>query len=130
MKARKASCTCGQLSVITQGEPQRVSVCHCLACQSRTGSTYGVHAVFPSELVRASGTATEFVRVGDAGSTGRSYFCPTCGSTVYLRVNDGATTLVPVGAFADPGFPAPTRSVYEERMHKWVSMPDGIEHIF
>jgi hypothetical protein len=36
---------------------------------------------------------------------------------------------VPVGAFADPTFPAPTFSVYEEHMHSWVVMPDGIDHM-
>jgi hypothetical protein len=37
---------------------------------------------------------------------------------------------IPVGAFADPAFPGPGLSVYEERMHGWVTMPDQIEHIF
>ena len=35
---------------------------------------------------------------------------------------------VPVGAFADPGFPAPRVSVYEGRRHAWVSVPDNVEH--
>ena len=33
-----------------------------------------------------------------------------------------------LGAFADPGFPAPVFSVYEERMHAWVGLPPGVEH--
>ena len=36
---------------------------------------------------------------------------------------------IPVGAFTDPQFPAPTISVYEERMHSWVRMPEGIERL-
>jgi hypothetical protein len=35
---------------------------------------------------------------------------------------------MPVGVFADPSFPAPVRSIYEKRMHGWVSLPDGIDH--
>lgn len=35
----------------------------------------------------------------------------------------------PVGAFADPEFPGPSISVYEERMHGWISMPADIEHM-
>jgi hypothetical protein len=35
---------------------------------------------------------------------------------------------IPVGAFAEPSFPSPTVSVYEERMHSWVQMPKDIEH--
>jgi hypothetical protein len=36
---------------------------------------------------------------------------------------------IPVGAFADPSFQAPSFSVYEDRMHSWVTMPQDIEHI-
>jgi hypothetical protein len=33
---------------------------------------------------------------------------------------------VAVGAFADPSFPAPVRSVYEPCRHAWVRLPDEI----
>jgi hypothetical protein len=36
---------------------------------------------------------------------------------------------VPAGAFSEPGFPAPSFSVYEERMHPWVCVPVGIERM-
>jgi hypothetical protein len=36
---------------------------------------------------------------------------------------------IPVGAFADSSFPAPTFSVYEDRKHSWVTMPPDIEHM-
>lgn len=47
MTTRTASCSCGQLQIEVQGEPVRVSVCHCLACQRRTGSLFGEQARFP-----------------------------------------------------------------------------------
>jgi hypothetical protein len=34
---------------------------------------------------------------------------------------------IPVGVFADPTFPAPRVSVYEERKHAWVSVPEDAE---
>jgi hypothetical protein len=36
---------------------------------------------------------------------------------------------IPIGAFAEPDFPAPTFSVYEERKHSWVTLPENIEHV-
>jgi hypothetical protein len=36
---------------------------------------------------------------------------------------------IPVGVFAEPLFLAPTLSIYEERKHGWVMMPEGIEHL-
>jgi hypothetical protein len=36
---------------------------------------------------------------------------------------------IPVGAFADPNFPSPGVSVYEERMHQWVVPPAEAKRI-
>jgi hypothetical protein len=36
--------------------------------------------------------------------------------------------IIPVGGFADPGFPPPTVSVYEDRKHSWVVPPPDAEH--
>lgn len=130
MSNRFASCSCGQLTAQVAGEPVRVSICHCLACQRRTGSTFGQQAKFRRDQVSVSGVSSEYVRVGDEGPGAKFHFCPTCGSTVYYNSQGQEEYLaIPVGAFADPSFPTPTFSVYEERMHSWVGLPEGIEHM-
>ena len=86
-----------------------------------------MQARWPREQVRIEGT-----RPSTCGSLTRArsarFFCPTCGATVYYW-SDPERIAVPVGAFADPNFPAPRVSVWEDRMHPWVGLPDGIEHI-
>jgi hypothetical protein len=130
MATRLASCSCDQLTARVVGEPVRVSICHCLACQRRTGSVFAAQAWFPRENVSISGVSTEYVRQGDAGSRSRFHFCAKCGCTVYFAL-EGQTTFVaiPVGAFADPDFPPPRVSVYEGRKHRWVVPPPEAEHI-
>lgn len=130
MSFRTASCSCGQLTATVNAEPVRVSICHCLACQRRTGSVFGAQARFAAESVQISGKATRYVRVGDSGSKASFSFCPACGSTVYYQVEGSEAFIgIPVGAFADPGFQVPAFSVYEEHMHSWVALPEGIEHM-
>jgi hypothetical protein len=130
MTTRRASCRCGQLSVETTGEPVRVSVCHCLACQQRTGSAFSFQARFPLANVRMAGRSREWVRTADSGNRVSYHFCPDCGSTVYYQlVNVPELVAVPVGAFADPQFPHPRFSVYEERRHAWVHVPGNVEHL-
>jgi hypothetical protein len=112
------------------GEPARVSVCHCLACQRRNGSVFGAQARFAREQVTVAGIVSKFVRVGDEGSRATFRFCPHCGATVHYTVADRPDIVaIPVGAFAEPGFPAPSVSVYEERMHSWVGLPAAMEHL-
>lgn len=126
MSSRTASCFCGQLRITVHGEPLGTGVCHCLACQQRTGSVFAALAAFrgPYEV---SGTATEFVRAGDHGARFRFRFCPVCGSNVF-HTEQGRTgsVAVAVGAFADPSFPPPQDSVYECRKHAWVQLPPAV----
>jgi len=126
---RKASCSCGQLLATVKGEPVRVSVCHCLACQRRTGSVFGTQARFRREDVDVKGRSTPFTRAGDTLTHMTFHFCPDCGATVYYDIEGlEGFIAIPVGAFADPAFPAPGFSIYEDRMHSWVALPPGIEH--
>lgn len=126
---RLASCSCGALTAETEGEPLRISVCHCFACQKRTGSAFGVQARFPVDRVRVSGVSTSFARTGDSGGVAMFHFCPICGATVYYTL-DGLPGMVgiPVGAFADPSFPGPKVTVYEARRHPWVELHGIVEH--
>jgi hypothetical protein len=118
-----ASCSCGKLKATCAGEPVRVSVCHCLACQKRTGSAFGVQARFREDQVAVEGHASEYVRVGDEGSRITHRFCPTCGATVaYANSHLPGFIGIPVGAFADPTFPEPTVVVYEARRHPWADV--------
>ena len=122
MSSRTASCTCGQLRIEVHGEPRGVGLCHCLACQSRTGSVFAALASF-SGPYEVSGTATEYVRVGDQGAAFRFRFCPVCGSTVFhTEEGQEGSVGVAVGAFGDGNFPLPQVSVYDSRRHPWVQL--------
>jgi hypothetical protein len=129
MTTRDAACSCGQLRLQADGEAVRISICHCLACQRRTGSAFGVQARFPAEDVRIEGRHTDYVRISDDGE-GRTFsFCPECGATVFYTTESAPDLVaVPVGAFADPDFPPPTVYVYESRRHPWVELPESMHH--
>ena len=118
---RVASCACGQLRVVCHREPSKIALCHCLECQKRTGSTYGIAAFFPRADVELQGEAREYIRTADSGFEVVFHFCPTCGSSVYWEPRRAPDLIaVAVGAFADPAFPAPSQSVFTQRRHAWV----------
>ena len=123
MTTRHASCSCGKLQVVCEGEPLRISLCHCLACQRRTGTAFGNQAAFNRQQITSiSGNSTQFTRVTDTGRSVRFQFCPVCGSTVYWEAERyPGVILVAVGSFADPGFAAPQLSVWERSRHEWVA---------
>ena len=122
MTDRTATCACGQLRVVCRDAPQLVALCHCLDCQRRTGSTYGVAAFFVRDAVDAVGRTATFRRSSDSGHAIVFHFCPDCGSTVFWEpARKPDAVAVAVGCFGDPSFPAPTRAVWDERRHPWVT---------
>jgi hypothetical protein len=93
-----------------------------LACQRRTGSTYGIAAFFPKARAVVSGVEKQFTRQSDSGYPVTFSFCPECGSTVHWEAHrKPGLTAVAVGAFADPTFPAPSKFVYIEHRHRWLA---------
>jgi hypothetical protein len=126
MTTRTAACCCGQLRITIEGEPSRISMCHCLECQRRTGAVLGNQARFAREQITVAGRATAWQRTAESGNKLTFHFCPTCGSTVYWE-NDGLPGIVAVaiGNLADPSFPMPGISVWEETRHPWLALPPG-----
>jgi hypothetical protein len=124
MKTRRAECSCGQLAAICEGEPVRVSVCHCLACKRRTGSAFSNNARYPEERVSFVGRSKEYTRISDAGSRVTYSFCPECGTTVHYKIDaQPGLIAIPIGAFADLDFPPPFLSFYHQsRRYPWVGI--------
>jgi hypothetical protein len=124
MSARHAACSCGKIHLTIEGEPARISMCHCLECQRRTGAVISNQARFRPDQVTIAGTATAWTRTAQSGSAVTFHFCPTCGSTVYWESESfPGYIIVAIGNFADPKFPAPTIAVWEESRHPWLSLP-------
>lgn len=127
---RRAACACGQLSASVEGDPVRVSVCHCRDCQRRSGSAFAAQARFPLENVAFTGEWRTWEKAGDSGGVATFRWCPVCGNSLaYTGGGIDGVVAIALGAF-DPGdAPAPTVSIYESRKQAWVEIVgDGIVH--
>jgi hypothetical protein len=126
---RVAECHCGQLKAIATGEPERVYVCHCKSCQRRTGAVVHSGSSWQKSQVRIEGEHKAYGRPGDSGFEIRFHFCPNCGSSVFWEGDRSpATCGIAVGCFADPSFPPPLSSAYEDAMHPWLVVTSAAEH--
>jgi hypothetical protein len=127
---RTAACRCGRLQVECRGDPIRVSACHCLECQRRTGSAFSVQARWPADRLRIIGGPRSWTRAGDSGARTTYLFCGQCGSTVACASTAwSGVTAVPVGALADPRFPPPRYSFFEATKHSWAAvLGEEVEH--
>ena len=126
-----AQCMCGALR-LTLPVPEAarlVVVCHCLDCQRRSGGPFGLGAFYPAEFATISGDHRKFTRSAASGGNVHNFFCPKCGSTVFWKADNLPGFMgVAVGALADPQYPAPSRSVFEQSKHHWVQIDGVAEH--
>jgi len=68
--------------------------------------------------------------MADSGFEIQFHFCPTCGTTVYWETEKYPDRCgIAVGCFADPTFPPPVMSMYEQFKHFWLHLPPGISHL-
>ena len=119
---RVASCSCGGLTATCQGDPELVALCHCTACQKRTGAPYGIAAFYRRSSVGISGQHSSYERSSDSGFGIVFHFCATCGSTVFWEpARKPDMIAIGVGSFADPGFPGPSKEVHTEDRHRWIA---------
>ncbi|WP_027582395.1 GFA family protein [Bradyrhizobium sp. Ai1a-2] len=124
-----AHCCCGSLRAEVGGEPAFVAACHCLECQRRTGSPFGVSAFFPKDQVRIEGPNKVYDRSSDSGRKVEFHFCPACGSTVFwYPAFIPEFIAIAFGAFADQSMPWPMLSAWEAEGHPWVAFDHELDH--
>ena len=128
MKQRTAACACGSVRIAVEGEPARLSICHCDACKRRTGSAFSWNATFPADQVAIEGETRSWQRDSDEGYWGRHHFCPRCGATAWYEIERRPSMIsIPAGNFTDPDFPAPSVEVYWEKRCPWLPAVPGAE---
>jgi hypothetical protein len=126
---RVAECHCGQLKAIAAGEPERVYACHCKSCQRRTGAVVHSGSSWSRSQVRIEGEHKIYGRPGDSGFEIRFHFCPSCGTSVFWEGDLSPDNCgIAVGCFADPNFPSPVYSAYDDAMHPWLNVTTAKEH--
>lgn len=120
---RQATCSCQALKISCNGDPLSVSLCHCVDCQKRTGSAFGIAAFYERTAIEVTGEESIYKRGSDSGFEVTFHFCPSCGSSVYWEPERRpALVAVAVGAFGDSNFPAPSKQVYCSSRHAWLNI--------
>ncbi len=109
MTTHTAGCLCGDIRLVTTGQPYRVGLCHCLDCRKNHGALFHGSAIFPIAAVTVSGETRAY--------EGR-HFCPRCGSPVFGIFGDEIG--VNLGAFDAPDQFMPSYELWTIRREGWL----------
>lgn len=131
---REGGCVCSGLRFKAWGEPLRVTICHCLWCQRRTGTAFGTEVVYPEERVELLGeTLVRYRHMSDeSGRWLDVEFCGRCGGNLGFRLEaaPGIRTL-PAGTFDDTTWLSPAgqtfRQVFVRSRRDWADASPLVE---
>ena len=82
-------CLCGAFRFTVTGPLENVRLCHCDFCRRGNGSAFSANCKVPTDrfaVVHDAGTLRHFENTPGA----RRFFCGTCGSPVFARIDGDA----------------------------------------
>jgi hypothetical protein len=119
-------CLCGTVRYRLASAPLEAGWCHCRTCQLNSGSPAMVFATVPKgDLVVDQGA--EAIATVASSSFGHRCFCRTCGTPLYMEVDDEPATLdFSVATLDRPGAVAPTFHIFYASRIAWAEAGDTL----
>lgn len=128
----EGSCHCGKIAYEAEVDSTAVQICHCLDCQTLTGSAFRVTTPASPEAFRlVRGEPRIYMKVADSGSRRGHAFCGDCGAPVFrLPTDNNPNYSLRIGGLrqrAELG--PPKRQIWVKRRLPWVSAIGGIPEV-
>jgi len=134
MEQRTGGCICGAVMYSIEGVPKRITICHCTWCQRRTGSAFGVEAVFDDSQISFTGESlTSYRHISDeSGRWLDQHFCSRCGSKLGLTLEAvPGIRSISAGSMDDPQWleqeQFASRHVFTRSARCWSDIPTDAE---
>ena len=125
---RQGGCPCGSLRYELTGEPLFVHACHCTLCQAQSGSAFGLTMFVEEFNVRMiQGRPVSRETVADSGNVRTSYFCASCGATMWGKtpMRPGLVGLRP-GSLDDTSWVKPRAHIWIKSKQPWLQLPKDV----
>lgn len=102
--------------------------CHCLDCQTMSGSSFALQILFPQSRFSLSGALIEWARPNRRGATTRQQFCAICKTRIYSTNDERAGILtLRAGTLDDSAELNPIAHMWIRRKQPWLQLPVDAE---
>lgn len=120
------ACECAAVTYAIKDGPLHVYACHCLNCQTRSGSAFAEHAMVQVDAFECAGSVEEFQRSA-AGMQFTEAFCQTCHTRLYNRNSMlPGMVFLRAGTLENSQRLEPMAHIWTSRKQAWVVLPEGI----
>jgi hypothetical protein len=118
------ACHCGAITVEGEGDPEKVTICHCTDCQTSTGTAFRINIPVRGSTFKLTGRPAHYLKTtAESGNLRMQAFCPHCGSPIYSTTpGDGpqASYTVRVGILHERDQLVPKRQNWVRSARSWV----------
>jgi hypothetical protein len=124
------SCHCGAIAFEAAVDPARVTICHCTACQTLTGTAYRVTVAAGAEGFRLTrGSPKTYVKIADSGNKRAQVFCGQCGSHLYAHaaVEKPERLGLRVGCLEERAALVPRKRIWCRSALAWSENLEGLQ---
>ena len=125
-RSEAGTCECGSVGYkLTGAGAVHVCACHCLNCQTRSGSAFAEHSMLRADEFACEGPTVTHTRTAD-GIDSEEVFCGLCHTRLY-----NANSVLPdrvflrAEALKNSQVLEPILHVRIRRKQAWIRLPDG-----
>jgi len=126
----KGGCRCGAVSyTLAIDALPMVYACHCLHCQTWSGSAFAQHALLPEDAITTSGPVIFYEHEGTGGHASRQRICGVCHTRIF-NTNDAMPgfAILRAGTLEDSHRLKPMAHIWVKRKQPWLAIPEGVPH--
>jgi|GEM_PF-145939 len=120
-------CHCGAVSyVVAMDNLPAIYACHCLDCQTASGSAFGLHALLPERVVQITGELSEY-RYEGALTASRHWVCARCHTRI-CNTNSAVPGMrvLRAGTLHNSAAIEPIAHIWVKRKQPWLQLAEGI----
>ena len=131
IQKRKGGCQCGEILYELLGSPIALYRCHCIVCQTASGSAFGMSMwVKNDDFKLTSGILKSFIRTADSGAKVESFFCDACGVRIYAKaaVFYSEHIILKPGTLQNTDDLNPSADVWLKSKQDWFELPTDTKH--
>jgi len=121
-------CRCGAVRyTLAMDAPPAVYCCHCLDCQSWSGSAFTEQAPVRGAEIAVEGPVVEYAFTNPSGSTSHQFVCGTCHTRIYnTNTARPGLTIVRAGTLDESDRIVPRLHIWVKRKQSWIAIPDDV----
>lgn len=121
-------CRCGAVRyTLAYPNVPAIYCCHCLHCQTWSGSAFTEQAMVPASAIDAQGPITPFAMTRSDGAVSTQYLCATCHTRLWnINSKWAGVTALRAGTLDHSALLSPRFHIWVKRKQPWITIAPDI----